>query len=217
MVAPLDREGKKYLQRVKNVLTSNLCTFRTNQGPTQLLDHLYIGSKEDAHKIRLLHTLKITHVLNCAGKKDYDDENCFKSPYDGTGIKYLQFEARDNDGYPMLMHFQEAKSFIDGAKREKGRVLVHCEMGINRSGCICIAYMMADENITLLNALRRAKMERPVILVNEGFQALLIQFGQEQNLLYDGGRLSRRRSSSMPKLDQIKHLNEMFCRAATPT
>jgi len=185
----------------------------TNRGPAALLDFLYIGSRIDAHQISLLKSLRITHVLNVAGKLDYSDLNCFETPdmYKQSGIKYKQIDADDTYGYPMMRHFRESKAFIDSAHQQGGRCLVHCEMGINRSGCICIAYMMDHEHITLLTAIRRAKMDRPTILVNEGFQEQLIRFGDENDLLYDEGRLSRRLSNSTTALDQLKEFRNLKC------
>jgi len=213
-----------YLDRMKGILTSHLSGSMTNRGPTSLLDHVYIGSRADAHKVTLLKSLKITHVLDCAGKTDYSDLNCFEKPdiYKKSGINYKQINADDTYGYPMMRHFTEAKAFIDSARQQGGRCLVHCEMGINRSGCICIAYMMVHENITLLSAIRRAKMSRPTILVNEGFQEQLIRFGDDKDLLYDGGRLSRRLSNSSSALDQLREFRNLKCsigidRAKTPS
>ena len=130
----------------------------------------------------LLRRLKITHVLNCAASKDYSSK-LVDNPYAEDMIAYEEFEACDNEGYPILMHFGRARDFINEARRQRGRVLVHCEMGVNRSGALCIAYMMVEERLPLLQALRRAKLERPVILVNEGFQKQLIKFAMERDLL----------------------------------
>lgn len=180
-----DKEAEEYLRKVKDILTSSRSGSRyLPRGPSQLLDHLYIGNKEDAHNITILKVHKISHVLNCAAKRDYSmDSYGQTSPYSKAGIAYEEFEGCDNDGYPILMHFARAKLFIDEAKRTGGRALVHCEMGINRSGAICIAYMMVNEKITMLQALRSAKIERPTILVNEGFQKMLVEFARERGLM----------------------------------
>ena len=178
-----DKEEAEYLEKVTKILSESRSQYKCLQGgPGQLLDHLYIGSKEDAKKKTLLKCLKITHILNCAATKDYSSDNFDQNPYDG--FTYDEFEAFDNDGYPILMHFNKAKRFIDDARARGGRVLVHCEMGINRSGAICVAYMMVRENMTLLQALRLAKMERPVILINEGFRKQLVTFARDRDLLY---------------------------------
>lgn len=177
-------ENRKYLDKVKSILVSFRPGFHSSNGPAQILDFLYIGNRTDALEPSTLRRLKITHVLNCAAQKDYSTA-LVDNPYDPkTGVKdYMEFEGLDNDGYPILMHFHKAKSFIDQAKKQNGRVLVHCEMGVNRSGAICAAYVMVEERITLFQTLRRMKIERPVLLVNEGFQMQLIEFAKERGLL----------------------------------
>jgi len=181
-----DQELEKYLEKVKDILTSSdLCHMKTLQGPSQLLDYLYIGNKQEAHKIPLLKALGITHVLNCCGRKDYSNADFDQNPYSKHSICYEEIEALDNDGYPILgLHFTKCRKFIDRAKKDGGRVFVHCEMGINRSGAICAAYMMLDQEMTLTQTLRLIKMERASLICNDGFQRQLIEFARDHDLLY---------------------------------
>ena len=177
-------EERKFLEKVKDILTNSSLVkngLRASNGPGEILDHLLIGNKGDAYNFSLLKGRRITHILNCAAVPTYDKP---KNPYENTEIKYLGFEACDNEHYPIMMHFRLARAFIDSCLREGGRVLVHCEMGVNRSGAICVAYVMVHEQITLLQALRKVKYERPVLLCNEGFQKQLIKFAKERDLLY---------------------------------
>jgi len=39
---------------------------RRNDGPAEIVDHVYLGSMVDALDAHLLRRLRITHVLNCA-------------------------------------------------------------------------------------------------------------------------------------------------------
>jgi len=39
---------------------------RRNDGPAEILEHVYVGSMVDALDLDLLRRLRITHVLNCA-------------------------------------------------------------------------------------------------------------------------------------------------------
>ena len=59
--------------------------------PTRILDHVYIGSQSNAEQLHLLRRLGVTHVLNCAGFKGRMTSH--KSPYDGCGIEYYEFQA----------------------------------------------------------------------------------------------------------------------------
>lgn len=178
------KEDRLYLEKVRNILLR--CSSQGTHGPAELLDHLFIGNRQDAHNLCLLKRLGITHVLNCAMYTDYEEEDLGKeSPYGAeTNIQYLGFDARDNEGYPILIHFAAARTFIDQAKHAGGRVLVHCELGINRSGALCVAYLMVEQNLPILQALRQIKLQRRALLCNEGFQKQLIQFARDRQLLH---------------------------------
>lgn len=185
----LRKENAEYLGRMQSILTApRRGAIKCSDAPGELLDYLFIGNMREARNPRMLKRLKITHVLNCAANPGEGPERCF--PYDEelTGVtSYEEFPARDNDGYPILSHFNRAKKFIDDARDTGGRALVHCELGVNRSGAICIAYLMVELEITLLQALRRIKIERPVVLSNDGFKKQLIEFARDRELLHKKG------------------------------
>ena len=182
------KENREYLDKMKNILVApRKGLIKGSVAPGELLDYLFIGNQQEARNARLLKRLRITHVLNCAAAPGVDEaEGSALYDVEKTGVRsYHQFEARDNDGYPILRrHFWAAKRFIDSARDSGGRALVHCELGVNRSGAICIAYLMLDQDMTLLQTLRLVKMERPVVLVNEGFQKELIEFARDHDKLY---------------------------------
>ena len=149
--------------------------------PSRILPQLYIGSDNNAQEERLLKTLGITHVLNCAGNyycSKYRKEFC-----ESLGIKYEQFDADDTQSYNMLQHVDRAVRFINDAKRSHGIALVHCMKGINRSGFICAAYVMLTKRLSVVGAVRLMKRQRAKVLSNDGFCRQLIQFGKQQDLL----------------------------------
>jgi atypical dual specificity phosphatase len=82
-----------------------------------------------------------------------------------------------------LQHFDQARQFIDRAKYTRGRCLVHCAMGINRSGAICTAYILLDQQLKLLDVVRLMKQRRGTVLWNRGFQRMLVRFARQRGLL----------------------------------
>ena len=179
----LDNREEKYMEKLSEIL-HRYNGSRAGTGPAKLLNHLYLGNLSDAFDVELLKKLKITGIINCAAVKDYSaiEDN----PYEeGSGItEYVEFEALDNPSYPMLRHYKHAEQFINRVKDAGGRVLVHCELGINRSGALCVAYMMVTQDLTLLEAVRAVKAERSVLLTNQGFVKQLYNFAEERELLY---------------------------------
>lgn len=49
-----------------------------------------------------------------------------------------------------------------------GNVLVHCAMGLSRSSSLVLAYLMIDENLTLVDAIKAVAANRN-ICPNAGF------------------------------------------------
>lgn len=189
-----------YMEKMSTLLTTR-GEKKCNNGPAEVLEHLYCGSRLDAHNMILLRRLRITHVLNCAPKRDFPALNP-DSPYDDgqSGVvDYLELDALDNPSYPILQaHYARAKNFINRAQDSGGRALVHCELGVNRSATLCVAYLIDREQISLLRAVRQLQIDRPNILCNEGFRRQLIDFAKERNLLHPPQRKTTMDSTALP-------------------
>jgi len=91
--------------------------------------------------------------------------------------------VQDSEDYDIKRHFPEAIAFLDEVKRLRGRSLVHCNLGVNRSGAVVAAYMMVSERRTLLDVIRYLRTKRSLILSNKGFRRQLVTFAREQGLL----------------------------------
>ena len=150
--------------------------------PIQLCTHVYIGSQRDADDIDSLKRLGVTHVLNCAGTRRFDRS---RSPYpSGSGIDgYLLIPAEDHEHYDIIADIPDAILFLDRVKLRTGKALVHCNLGINRSGAICTAYLMHDRRFRLLEAVRLMKRKRSVVLCNKSFRAQLVRYARARHLL----------------------------------
>ena len=151
--------------------------------PVQICSsHLYIGNQRNADDVDALKRLGITHVLNCAGTRRFD---LSKSPYpSSSGIKsYLMIPAEDHDHYDIMKNFPDAIAFLDKCKSMGGKALVHCNLGVNRSGAICAAYTMVYEQRPLLEVISHLKDKRQFILCNKNFRRQLIRFARCKGLL----------------------------------
>lgn len=174
-------EDQYYMDRMREILTGFPNTGPPTY-PVQILDHLYMGNQRNADNVELLRRYGITHVLNCAGLRRFDFA---RSPYPKeSGIRgFLMISAEDSEDFDMARHFDEAMAFIDRAKKSKGKALVHCNLGVNRSGAIVAAYLMAEQKRTLLEVINYLKVKRFVVLSNKGFRRQLIQFARTRGLL----------------------------------
>lgn len=178
-------DDTKALNRLQEVLRPSY-PLSIPSGPTALLDYLYIGGFEEAEDLDQLRRLGITHVLNCAAEPGRLQRGRYASnPYPPeSGIyAYDQFSALDVDGYDIMQHFPRAEVFINRAKYSGGKVLVHCAAGVNRSGVICVAYVMVDKKLSLFEAVRWIRAKRDVLLTNIGFRKQLVSFARRRGFL----------------------------------
>ncbi len=97
--------------------------------PVNILHNLYLGGYASATNIKLLKSLKVTHVLNAAFKQNYAYFPevpvkfwCFKKL---KSFKYKILNARDDLKQNMIKLFDEAHNFIDEGCNNGGGVLVH--------------------------------------------------------------------------------------------
>jgi protein-tyrosine phosphatase len=154
---------------------------------TMLDDHLYIGG-QSAMNLSMLKKYKITHIINTVeNNKDmhqvYASEASQIADEDSNNLKYLRFSADDDENYPIMDHFQDVFEFIENAYKEGGRCLIHCIMGINRSGVLATAYMMIKNNIGPFAAVKRVQRKRGRLLTNNAFISKLLIFAKTRGYL----------------------------------
>lgn len=128
-------------------------------------------------------------VLNCMGGID----RSMQRVYDRAGITALGLPgAQDKDygdatypeGYPLLAHhLKEAQAFLAAQHAAGRKVLVHCHEGKNRSACLCVAYLILTERMTLSEAVLHVFERRPVVLSNVSFVDQLIELADAERRL----------------------------------
>jgi protein-tyrosine phosphatase len=85
--------------------------------------------------------------------------------------------------YNMIQHFDAAYDVIEDARTSGGRAFVHCEIGVNRSGTLAVAYVMVHKGWDPITAAKFVKEKRKWLLSNVSFQRQLIDFACSRNLL----------------------------------
>ncbi|XP_061546380.1 dual specificity protein phosphatase family protein [Phycodurus eques] len=138
--------------------------------------NLYIGNMAVAQNKKTLSRLGITHVLNAAHSKQGSiGDQCF---YDKACV-YCGIPAEDSDHFDLSQYFKPAADFIHkGLQFDKGKVLVHCIMGVSRSATLALAYLMLRQRLSLQDALSHIVQKR-AIYPNRNFLMLLHKLSEQ--------------------------------------
>jgi len=142
---------KKMAEILKN--SGDHTSFKTH--PNEIIENfLYLGSqfcvRED-----ILKKIDVEYILNlCATKMNEPFlENC----------KVLHLQMSDDGLDSLNQIFDKVLPFIEQAKANNKKILIHCRLGVNRSPTIVIAYLMKTRNCTLKEAFNVVKEKREVI------------------------------------------------------
>eukprot|EP01006_Ploeotia_vitrea_P044640 TRINITY_DN66844_c7_g4_i1.p1 TRINITY_DN66844_c7_g4~~TRINITY_DN66844_c7_g4_i1.p1 ORF type:complete len:314 (+),score=8.25 TRINITY_DN66844_c7_g4_i1:80-943(+) len=161
---------------------------------TKILPHLWLGDFRDATNVNALRKTGITHILNVA--QECQSGECTPPAEEMEGINVLNIPLRDANDEDISPHFADAIQFIETVKEEKGRVLVHCRVGISRSATIVLAYLMRMNNWGFADALSHVRLRRNVVNPNLGFVLALEDF--EKQLV--GAQAKLKKMGQLPQL-----------------
>uniref|UniRef100_A0A7N4PY32 protein-serine/threonine phosphatase n=1 Tax=Sarcophilus harrisii TaxID=9305 RepID=A0A7N4PY32_SARHA len=118
------------------------------------------GSEWNAANLDELQRNQVSHILNVAREID----NFFPGLF-----TYHNVRLWDEETEQLLPHWKETHQFIEAARAQGSRVLVHCKMGVSRSAATVMAYAMKQYSWGLEQAVRHVQELRPIARPNPGF------------------------------------------------
>ncbi|XP_017551956.2 dual specificity protein phosphatase 13 [Pygocentrus nattereri] len=132
----------------------------------QVWPNVYIGNEVAARDKPMLHSMGITHIVNAASGPPH--VNTGPRFYRDMTIDYYGVEADDSTDFVISVFFYPTARFMHAALANKGKVFVHCLMGVSRSATLVLAFLMICEELTLMEAARAVRQHRD-ICPNPGF------------------------------------------------
>ncbi|GAQ78497.1 dual specificity protein phosphatase [Klebsormidium nitens] len=112
---------------------------------------LYLGSYDNASRAEILKAQGISHILNTVAAC----QNLYKNSFTYHTLK--EGDALD---------FDECFEFIESARREEKKILVHCMSGANRSPSLVIAYLMRHKGWRLPESYQWVKDRKPGVNIS---------------------------------------------------
>jgi dual specificity MAP kinase phosphatase/atypical dual specificity phosphatase len=103
--------------------------------------------------------------------------------YGDTIQRYYEFKSQDMPSYHILQHFESVYEVIEDARTTGGKAFIHCELGVNRSGALTVAYVMVHNRWDPITAAVYVKQKRTLLLSNVSFQQQLIEYAVLKKLL----------------------------------
>ncbi|XP_068095693.1 protein phosphatase Slingshot homolog 1 isoform X2 [Hyperolius riggenbachi] len=132
-----------------------------------IFDYLYLGSEWNASNLEELNQTGVGYILNVTREID----NFFPGLFAYHNIRVYDEETTD-----LLSHWNEAYNFINKAKKNNSKCLVHCKMGVSRSASTVIAYAMKEYGWSMEKAYNYVKQKRAVTRPNAGFMRQLSEY-----------------------------------------
>ncbi|XP_002921321.1 protein phosphatase Slingshot homolog 3 isoform X2 [Ailuropoda melanoleuca] len=149
------------LQQYRDFIDNQMLLLMAQQDhASRIFPHLYLGSEWNAANLEELQRNRVSHILNMAREID----NFYPERF-----IYHNVRLWDEESAQLLPHWKETHRFVEAARAQGTRVLVHCKMGVSRSAATVVAYAMKQYGWSLEQALRHVQELRPIARPNPGF------------------------------------------------
>lgn len=146
--------------------------------PSWVSDRVLVGRVDQAHNPSVVLPLKITHIINlmpttqikCDSKRKFrsacavGDNGAASVVF--SHVKYLHVPLEDSHRQDILESLIKILEFIYEAEKVQGRVLIHCDQGVDRAAAVTVAFLMSSHAAPLEAAFRRLKSLRPAIQIS---------------------------------------------------
>jgi protein-tyrosine phosphatase len=165
-------EARKKLKKVEEKDIHIVESFsEIDDQPVEVFPNLFIGSIHCANNSENLLNLKINNILTLS----YEEQ-----PKHVENINYFEELVKDAHTFDITSIFPKCFEIIDSVRKKNEKILVHCMLGISRSGSVCIGYVMKEEKKPFVETWRKLKEKRSLIHPNEYFKKRLVEWSRKE-------------------------------------
>ena len=155
----LETDLNQKLEEFKAFIDEEILLILGQMDPaSKIFDFLYLGSEWNASNLEELNANGITHIMNVTREID----NFFPAVFKYQNIREYDVEETD-----LLKYWDETYNFVLDCIQSRGKVLIHCKMGISRSASTVIAFSMKYYGWSLKQSLNYTKERRSIINPNK--------------------------------------------------
>ncbi|CAD6446082.1 2a637dca-ac36-486d-b540-8dc2f72be30c [Sclerotinia trifoliorum] len=147
-------------------LINNPGAHKPNLNMDEILTNLWIGDILSTYNISNLQSKNICTIISLI---DQPLPQWLRTRYRELGISHKDFRVQDDALEDILCIMKDACDTIDKALDESRGVLVHCGLGISRSGTIVLGYVMRKKTLDRDQALLFVRQKRLRVQPNTGF------------------------------------------------
>jgi len=133
----------------------------------EILPFLYLGDISDAYNKDALQKIGVTDIITLVPSIS----PCYTKDFDYLCVPLLDYRSED-----LTPFINKVIDEIEKMRISKKKVLVHCMMGVSRSGSMVIAYLMKYRKMSYDAALKFVKRKRSKVCPNEAFEKQLRKF-----------------------------------------
>jgi len=153
-----------------NSFSSNITLSYTPTPVTEVIpEKLYLGSEDDAfNNEQHLLALGITHVISVTNRINRIQ-----------GMEHKHFVMNDMGRTELKTVLDAVYPFMERAQQAEKKLFVHCKMGQNRSATLVISFLMKNKGLTLYEAHKKLREQRPLVQINENYAKMLLRLERE--------------------------------------
>ena len=129
-----------------------------------------MGPFQSGFKTKQLIEMGVTHILNVTTREYMKRRKYFK---------YLDIQIYDTHNEDAKKHFRITNRFIEEARKEGGKVLVHSVQGKSRASTFILAYLIGKEKMKLKEGLNLLRQYVSEVEPNDTFMQQLAEYDLE--------------------------------------